>query len=278
MNVSQTSNDYGTPASLLKGMNFTSPQFHGASPTTFQIGNSLYQMISKKPQENLKQEMSWSSLEETSNSSGSGYTSLHVAAAMGQSLTTYGLLENLSDLSDINARDHNGNTPLMWAASEGYEEIVQMLIDNGAEVNLQNYKGETALFLAASRGFSEIVASLIKNGANVNLSNVDEATPFHAATACGYLDVMSNLARHGAFVNMQDIEGDSPLHYAVRESDMKVVEFLVKECRAEVNIKNEDQETPLELASCLNETKMVEFLSQFNREEVEHEGTFLMSF
>jgi ankyrin repeat protein len=47
--------------------------------------------------------------------------------------------------------DHHGNTPLIWAASEGNDDIVQLLVEQGANVNTQNFAGETALFLAAAR-------------------------------------------------------------------------------------------------------------------------------
>jgi len=261
--------------------------FHGASPTSWFIGNTLMKNILKQnkdgrdPMEPTKQSFSLESSRQTFTnykktvpSPKQPYSGLHVAACLGQSVSARELLENGTDLVDIDEQDHNGNTPLMWAASEGSEEIVQILIDNGAKVNFQNYSGESALFLAASRGYQNICEILILSGADLNLGNIDELTPCHSAVIHNQLIVLKTLVSYGAHVNAQDCEGDTPLHCAVREGQQKAVETLIVDCkaRASVNVRNDDQETPLELASCLSETWMVDFLSHFAKEE-EHEGT-----
>ena len=51
-------------------------------------------------------------------------------------------------LKVINAKDDKGNTALMWAAFYGYEEVVEMLLKNGADTKLINDKGETAIDFA----------------------------------------------------------------------------------------------------------------------------------
>jgi hypothetical protein len=56
--------------------------------------------------------------------------------------------------ADVNAASRNtgnfdsGMTPLMVAAGEGFEDIVRLLLDNGANVNARTPNGETALSLA----------------------------------------------------------------------------------------------------------------------------------
>jgi len=45
--------------------------------------------------------------------------------------------------ANVNVRDWHGNTPIMVAYDT---EVLQMLIDRGADVNAQNDKGDTALF------------------------------------------------------------------------------------------------------------------------------------
>ena len=78
------------------------------------------------------------------------YSQLHVFASSGQVKAANNILESCS-LNEINKQDHNGNTPLIWAAMEGHDDIVQLLVDYRAEINLQNFAGETALLVAASR-------------------------------------------------------------------------------------------------------------------------------
>lgn len=66
---------------------------------------------------------------------------------------------------DINAKNIEGITPLMAAASLGHGEIVQFLLDNGSDVHQQNFDGETALDIAFAAGHKDIVTLLRQHGA-----------------------------------------------------------------------------------------------------------------
>ena len=59
----------------------------------------------------------------------------------------------LGNSVDVNVKDDNGDSALMWAAKEGHKEIVRMLIDAKADVNVQDKNGRTALMWAS--GLSE---------------------------------------------------------------------------------------------------------------------------
>ncbi|MBI4823896.1 MAG: ankyrin repeat domain-containing protein [Nitrospirae bacterium] len=62
--------------------------------------------------------------------------------------------------ADVNAKDNNGNTALMYAAVGGHTEIVQTLLNKGANVNAKNNFGNTALIYAVKNGRTEIVSLL----------------------------------------------------------------------------------------------------------------------
>jgi ankyrin repeat protein len=51
---------------------------------------------------------------------------------------------------------------------EGHTEIVQLLLEKGADVNAKNKYGRTALIYATERGYTEIVQLLLEKGADVN--------------------------------------------------------------------------------------------------------------
>eukprot|EP00051_Salpingoeca_urceolata_P002509 m.50870 g.50870 ORF g.50870 m.50870 type:complete len:982 (-) comp12181_c0_seq2:62-3007(-) len=74
---------------------------------------------------------------------------------------------------DANATDGatGGNRPLHWAASFSSPQVVQMLIDSGAELDVQNAQGATALHDAAARDDVEVVRILRQAGANPGLKN-----------------------------------------------------------------------------------------------------------
>jgi len=200
------------------------------------------------------------------------YNELHEVAFLGNANERM-VVEN-APYENLNTRDHNGNTPLMWAASQGNEQLVEALLDQGALVNMQNFAGETALYIAAARGFDRICALLIEHGGDARYSTIDGATPVHIAAASGHLEVLKTLISKGAFVNGTDEEGDSALHYAIREGQRAVIELLVKHFGADASAKNEDLESPLDLAIELGENEIAEFLSKFqatsNQEMSDH--------
>lgn len=58
--------------------------------------------------------------------------------------------------------------PLGVAAYEGYENLVELLIEHGADVNKTNGVDQSPMYLAISKGFYKIVKILLEKGANVN--------------------------------------------------------------------------------------------------------------
>jgi ankyrin repeat protein len=62
--------------------------------------------------------------------------------------------------ADFNLKDNSGSTALMWAAAQGYEETVKLLIQSGADINQKNQGGYTALMLAEFNGYKSVVQQL----------------------------------------------------------------------------------------------------------------------
>ena len=76
--------------------------------------------------------------ENVNQSDRSGYTGLHWAAFNGHQICVSLLLDNeIIQRLDINAKDSKGGTPLMKAAVKGNCVIVKMLVDKGALVSEQ---------------------------------------------------------------------------------------------------------------------------------------------
>merc|ERR1712217_443935 len=73
-------------------------------------------------------------------------------------------------------------TPLRWAARNGNEELVRLLLNNGACVNAQGAKSDcSALMTAAIHGHIRIAEILLQAGADVSLTDVEGQTAIDLA-------------------------------------------------------------------------------------------------
>lgn len=70
-----------------------------------------------------------------------------------------------------------GQTALMLAVSHGRQEMVQALLECGADVNVQDDEGSTALMCASEHGRAEIVKLLLEQP-GCDISIVDNVRRF----------------------------------------------------------------------------------------------------
>ena len=68
--------------------------------------------------------------------------------------------------ADVNARDDEGDTPLLIAAGLKWADGVRLLTHYGADVNLANRSGETPLIRAVQRRDADTVRLLLQVGAD----------------------------------------------------------------------------------------------------------------
>ena len=91
-----------------------------------------------------------------------------------------------------------GKKPLHIAAEGGNKEIVEILINNGANINAKDEYGETPLMSACKMGRNEVADFLIKNGANVNEKSNLGNSPLSLAKKQGHKEIAELLIANGA--------------------------------------------------------------------------------
>lgn len=71
----------------------------------------------------------------------------------------------------MDARDAQGNTPLMLACAGGHGRLVKLCLRKGAAIDAQNAEGDSALLLAAAAGHRAVAKHLLQAGAAPGLRN-----------------------------------------------------------------------------------------------------------
>ncbi len=178
----------------------------------------------------------------------------------------------------VNARDQEGNSPLILALYYGQKDIANLFIDHGATltlyeaaaagnlervrrlvqadrgtVNSYSHDGFTPLHLAAFFGNSAILDFLVEAGADVNAvaTNGSLLRPIHSAAAHSQNQVAQNMVEtlvvHGADVNVKQQGGFTAIHTAADNGNLPLAQYLLAH-GADVNVKTDDGKTPLAMA------------------------------
>jgi ankyrin repeat protein len=116
--------------------------------------------------------------------------------------------------ANVDAKEgREGQTVLMWASAEQHPDIVQTLIQHGADVQAHSAGGFTALMFAAQRENLDTVKALVAAGANVNAATPSGETPLLIAAESGREAIGIYLVDHEANPNVAEENGLTPLHF-----------------------------------------------------------------
>ena len=123
-----------------------------------------------------------------------------------------------SGVFSVNESISLGRTALALASSCNYTEVMQCLIDNGADVNRNNDGdlGYTPLEEAAREGHKEAIVLLLEHNANIDKGNTINSNALIGASIGAHNDILKFLLEKGANINHTDNNGQTALHYICR--------------------------------------------------------------
>jgi ankyrin repeat protein len=189
------------------------------------------------------------------------WTPLHV-------LAYFGIVSKSKRLLVQGARvDANDNsfkiTPLHCAASRGHSEMVEFLLDNGADGNAIARDGSTALHLATTYGQRKVMKLLLHRPVNAQIADEDGATSLQLAVKTEADEAtVPLLVKNKVDVNTRNIRtGDTALHLAIEWRRPRIVLFLLDK-GAKIDMTNEIGLTPLQLAVKVDNCDAISMLLQ----------------
>ncbi|KAH8800858.1 heterokaryon incompatibility protein-domain-containing protein [Xylogone sp. PMI_703] len=99
--------------------------------------------------------------------------------------------------ADVNSEDYDSQILLLWAAGNGHEAIVKLLLERGAEPKAKDENGQTSLSWAAENGHEVIVKLLLEKGAEPKAKDENGQTPLSWATRNGHEAIVKLLLEKG---------------------------------------------------------------------------------
>jgi ankyrin repeat protein len=138
--------------------------------------------------------------------------------------------------------------PLASAVYFRDEDIIQILLDNGAHVNVPSKDGWTPLHVASYNGDINAVKVLLEKEAGVNKETEMGATALIVACQEGHVDVAQLLLQHGAQVDHTQADGATAMMLASQGGHDPVVELLLQHQAAISATLNGKNASALQLA------------------------------
>lgn len=149
---------------------------------------------------------------------------------------------------DHSSSNERGWTPLLRAACNGEDKMVQLLLHRSADIEARNPTNGTPLIVACERQHDAVVDMLLINGADVHAEDDFGWKPIHRALVNKGGELIAGLLlSQEANVNAHDTYRKTPLHHAIEKGDDQMVRFLLN-AGADIEARDIAERTPLHTA------------------------------
>ena len=193
-----------------------------------------------------------------------GRTPLHVVSQRGHIRAVEVLIRAGAGVCYTN----DGNTCLVLAAGNGHTETVRTLLYTPEmDVNQSNTLGFTPLHLAVLKKHSNVVQVLINAGADIEAKGFDGSSPLHCVCEVGELEIAKMLVEAGADVCVVDDSSETSLIRSARDGYTEIVRYLASFREVDVNHRNLSGHTALYIARQKQHAGVVQILLEHGAEE-----------
>lgn len=132
-------------------------------------------------------------------------------------------IDNKINIDISNDRD---DSILILAIMNEYIDMIKLIINYISDINDNyNYDFMSPLHLACDIGNIEIVQLLLENGADTDILDNDFMTPLHYASNRNHFKTIKLLIKHKAKINVFDVHDRLPIHLT---TDQNITKYLLK--------------------------------------------------
>lgn len=146
--------------------------------------------------------------------------------------------------ANIDQCDQYGNNLIMLATYKGRQDIIQILTNKGAS---KHHLKNIEFLMAAEQGNLDQVIDLLHSESelNINAQEFRGRSVLTCAVIGKHTEVVKILIMNGADINLIDSQGRTPLMWAISTGNMAVIDYIVQ-AGADISIESKDGETALD--------------------------------
>jgi len=127
----------------------------------------------------------------------------------------------------VDYKDKEGRTPLHLASRGVHQDVLEYLVENGADVNARDSDNVTPLHSLSYRGNAEAMEILILKGAVVEVKEANGMTPLMYAVYSGQETAVALLFKHGARAETKDSSGATVADIAENQGHAELTQYLL---------------------------------------------------
>ena len=211
-----------------------------------------------------------------------GKTALMYAAENGSLACVDALLRlPRGNRVEINGKDEEGTTPIMYAIRGGNAQVIRLLLERGADPTIRDLYGRNALFMAAIIGTSSVwlYDLLSEHGCQLSDTDLCGRSPIAYAAALGHLPAVRTLIRKMQGNPYAECAmGFNLLFYATLSNDSEMIRYFIKVAEIDTHIQSHGMISSLIIACShrLSESMDALIESVSGDEIVEHREAVLL--
>jgi ankyrin repeat protein len=150
---------------------------------------------------------------------------------------------------DFQHKDGMRRTCIQNVISNNQNEMLRLMLENGADINLEEEKGGFLHYAFRENAKIDIIETLLSAGADLRIRDKDGNTALHTAAYYGRRDIVEALLDRGAAINSKNNEGMTALDVAKHRrgnflgNRQEVIELLQEKETSSQQGKHKESET-----------------------------------